>query len=127
IHQQNATVLSADELTVQAQQMEQGRMNLARLLIHSDQGLRVIGGEFIHSMNEGIDLSELIRKNNGEAVQNDTVAQDTAKQLANKLLDCLLQVSNAKDNPYPTATFAECRKFLDTLHFLPNFLQQIVK
>lgn len=127
IHQQNAAVLSADELTAQAQQMEQGRMNLARLLIHSDQGLYVIAGEFIHSMNEGIDLSELIRKNNGEAVQNDTVAQDTAKQLANKLLDCLHQVSNAKDNPYPTATFAECRKFLDTLHFLPNFLQQIVK
>lgn len=127
IHHQNAEVLSADELAFLAQQMELARLNLSRLLIHSDQGLRIIAGEFIRNMNEGIDLSELIRKNNSEAVQNDTVAQDTAKQLANRLLDRFQQVFNAKENPYPASTFTECRKSLDELHFLPNFLQQIVK
>ena len=127
IHHQNAAVLSADELAALAQQMEQARSSLSRLMIHSNFGLQVLAGEFIRSIDKGIDLSELIRKNNGDTVQNDTFAQDTAKQLLGKLQDHFQSILEAKDNRHSDLTFLECRKSLDELHFLPNFLQQIVK
>lgn len=127
IHQQNAAVLSAEELTALAQQMEQSRLNLSQLLIYSDSGLQVIAGEFIRAIGEGIDLSELIRKNNLEPVHNDNSVQDTAKQLTTKLLDCFQQTINAKEHSHSSTTFSECRTLLNDLHLLPNFLQQIVK
>lgn len=127
IHQQNASVLTAEELTSLAQQMEQSRLNLSRLMIYSDSGLSVIAGEFIRAIGDGIDLSELIRKNNLDPLQNENVAQDTAKQLASKLLSCFQQVINTKDHPHSSAVFTECKQLLDDLHLLPNFLQQIVK
>ena len=129
IHCQNAPVLSIEALTAHAQQMEQGRAKLVQLLVDSEWGLATMATEFLNSVTDGIDLSELINKNVGdshELVQGGDFVQDTAKQLESKLTACFQQVLNVKESANVAATLAECRHFLNEIHFLPNFLQQVI-
>ena len=117
---QNAPVLSSEELTAHAQQMEQSRYYLTQLLVNSSLGLPVMAREFLRYMTEGIDISELLSKNNSELnepAQDESCVQDTVKQLESKLRSCFELAVHAEKNVNLAETFLECR---------PNFLQQVV-
>lgn len=129
IHCQNAPVLSAEALTGHARQMEQARSALVQALVDSEWGLTVMATEFLNSVSKGIELSELLNKNAGESripLQDGAFVQDTAKQLEGKLTDCFQRVLNAEERANAAATLAECRQCLSEMHFLPNFLQQVI-
>ncbi|MGR9115455.1 MAG: sigma-70 family RNA polymerase sigma factor [Gammaproteobacteria bacterium] len=129
IHCQNAPVLSADAMTSHAQQMEVARFRLVHLLIESNLGLQVMAAVFLNCVADGVDLSELINKNGSESlkpVQNGIPVQDTAKHLESKLTDCFERILNAEKLCEVKTTMTECLPFLTEIHFLPNYLQQVV-
>jgi len=130
IHCQNAPVLSTEALIAHARQMELGRAKLVQLLVDSGWGLATMATEFLNSVTEGSDLSELINKNVSDShdpVQSGKFVQDTAKQLEIKLTTCFQQVLNVKESAANVEpTLMECRQFLNEMHFLPNFLQRVI-
>ncbi|MGR9045006.1 MAG: sigma-70 family RNA polymerase sigma factor [Gammaproteobacteria bacterium] len=129
IHCQNAPVLSIEAFADQARQMERARSRLARLLIGSERGLSAMAVEFLSRLDDGVDLSELINKNvcdGNNPVQNGDVVQDTAKQLESKLVACFEQVLKFQARSELQEALSDYRLYLNQIHFLPNFLQQVV-
>lgn len=129
IHCQCSPVLKREALTAHARRLEQARAELARRLIASERWLPVMASEFLANLKAGVDISELIKKNAGESndpVQNDHFVQDSAKQLESKLIECFRNIVAGGGDTEANDELAECRRILLEIHFLPNFLRQVV-
>ncbi|OQK16026.1 hypothetical protein AU255_12985 [Methyloprofundus sedimenti] len=125
----NFSILSSDQLTQYAQQMEQARARLSKQLIYSKLSLQAIAEEFFFSQNQGIEISELLNQNKsdtGQAVQDDSFVQDTAKQIECKLISCFDELLCTQDGEGSALIIAQCQQHLSEIHFLPNFLQQVL-
>lgn len=106
----STAVVSETEPLALAMQLEQARQHLLLLLLEDDQASTVLHEQCLCHLNDGQDISDLIRDNAADAivVQNSSFVQIDSHQTAASLLDS-----------------AAARSLLFNLHFAPGFLIEV--